>query len=149
MTDKELWHEFCAKSGTDEKTPYEAWQFGEAADELASLVKRGIKTATASAHAAYESDGERVPEAGDFSVILDSEDNAVCVIKDTKVTLTPYRDVTEAHAFMEGEGDRTLAYWRQVHEPFFKDELAACGLDFDEDMLVVCEEFEVLYVGEN
>ena len=38
--------------------PYEAWAFGEAADELADLVLRGIKTATCSAYDLYEAEGE-------------------------------------------------------------------------------------------
>lgn len=31
-----------------------------------------------------------------------------------------YADVDERHAYAEGEGDRSLAYWRQVHEPFLE-----------------------------
>ena len=146
MTEKELWHEYCLKSGTDENTPYEAWAFGDDSDGLALLVKSGIKTATASAAELYALDGEPLPETGDFSVILDSNDDAVCVIRDTKITVTPYCEVTAEHAFREGEGDRSLAYWRQVHEPFFRNELESYGIGFDENMKVLCEEFEVLYV---
>jgi len=45
----------------------------------------------------------------------------------------------------EGEGDRTLEYWRSVHEPFFKEELAAINQPFDGRTKVVCEEFEVVF----
>ena len=125
--------------------PYEAWCFGTMADELASLVLRGIKTATASAYTLYELDEEPIPKAGDISVILDSSDKAVCIIRDTKVYTVPYREVSESHAYMEGEGDRTLDAWRQVHQEFFTGEMEAYGLEFTEDMLVLCEEFEVIY----
>ena len=125
--------------------PYEAWPFGVMADELADLVLNGVKTATASAFELYGIDEEPVPKEGDISVILDSSDEAVCVIRDTKVYAVPYREVSERHAYMEGEGDRTLDAWRQVHRAFFSREMESYGLEFSEDMMVLCEEFEVIY----
>ena len=62
--------------------------------------------------------------------------------------MTPYRDVTLEQAYKEGEGDRSLSYWRQVHEAFFRKEMEASGMTFTEDMGVVCEEFEVIYPKE-
>ncbi|MBQ4279729.1 MAG: ASCH domain-containing protein [Rikenellaceae bacterium] len=53
--------------------------------------------------------------------------------------------MSEEHAFREGEGDRTLTYWRKVHERFFKKELESVGQVFTEDMAVVCEEFHVVF----
>ena len=54
-------------------------------------------------------------------------------------------DLTAEHAFQEGEGDRTLASWRAVHEAFFTGEMERAGLTFTKEMPVVCEEFEVAY----
>jgi uncharacterized protein YhfF len=53
--------------------------------------------------------------------------------------------VTAEHAYREGEGDRSLSHWRGVHRKFFTQELEAEGLEFSEDMKLVCEEFEVVY----
>ena len=50
------------------------------------------------------------------------------------------------HAFLEGEGGRSLDYWRRVHMEYFTEELAAVGLSFDESSELVCEEFELAYV---
>ena len=82
MKAEELWSKFCNEKGIDVNTPYEAWQFGGDPDKLADLVVKGIKTATASAYDLYFVEGEEepVPEEGMFSVILDSCDEAVCVI---------------------------------------------------------------------
>ena len=139
MTAEELWKR-SGISGT-----YEAWAFGEAADKLAELVIRGIKTATCSAYDLYGIEGEPVPEAGEYSVILDSKDEAVCIIRTTKVTVIPFNRVSEEHAFKEGEGDRSLEYWREVHESFLSRELASVRLEFNEETKVVCEEFEVVF----
>ena len=122
---------------------YEAWSFGDDADELARLVKEGIKTATCSALCFYEMEGEVLPKVGEYSVILDSKDQAVCIIRTTKVYTTGFNQVSEEHAWKEGEGDRSLEYWRNTHRRFFIEELRKYDLDFNEDMELVCEEFEV------
>ena len=139
MTAEEMWH----KSGL--RGSYEAWAFGGAPDQLAELVMTGVKTATCSALALYEQEQEELPQAGDYSVILDAAGHAVCIIRTTRVYLAPFDQVSERHAYLEGEGDRSLAYWRQVHEEFFTEELKAAHLAFDEKMQLVCEEFEVVY----
>lgn len=145
MNAQEMWKSYSEKEGIT--AGYEAWAFGGAPDELAGLVLAGIKTATASAFPLYELEGEPLPKAGEYSVILDSRDEAVCIIKTTRVYVVPFDRVSAEHAFKEGEGDRSLAYWRQVHEEFFAEEMAAAGLAFDRNMQVVCEEFVLVYPG--
>lgn len=144
MTGKELWDLFTKENNIDENN-YEAWAFGVEADVLANLVVTGEKTATASAYPLYEVEDEPLPSAGEYSVILDSKDNAVCVIQTTKVYVIPFNEVTEEHAFKEGEGDKSLEYWREVHEKFFTECMEESGLEFTSDMKVVCEEFAVVY----
>ena len=139
MTAAEMWKQ----SGLAGE--YDAWAFGEAADKLAALVREGIKTATCSAYDLYEAEGEDLPLPGKTSVILDSADEAVCIIRTTRVYVVPFDEVTAEHAFREGEGDRSLAYWREVHESFLKEELSSIGRTFDGSTRVVCEEFEVIY----
>lgn len=125
---------------------YEAWAFGDAPDLLAELVCSGIKTATASSFPLYEAEGEPIPKEGEYSIILDSREDAVCVIRTTKVTVVPFREVSTAHAYKEGEDDRTLESWRTVHRDFFTREMSEIeGFAFTEDMPVVCEEFEIVY----
>ena len=139
MTAEEMWKQ----SGLAGE--YDAWAFGEAADKLAALVKAGIKTATCSAYDLYEAEGEDLPLPGDTSVILDSSDEAVCIVRTTRVYVVPFDRVSAEHAFKEGEGDRSLEYWREVHESFLKEELSSIGRTFDGSTRVVCEEFEVVY----
>ena len=144
MTKKELWKAFITNSNIDD-CEYEAWAFGVDADLLANLVANGEKTATASAYSLYALEGEPLPKEGDYSVILDSGDNAVCVIQNRRVTIVPFNEVTAEHAYKEGEGDKSLAYWKEVHEKFFTECLNEAGQEFTPDMKVVCEEFIVVY----
>lgn len=147
MKAEELWSEFCRETNTDPETPYEAWAFGGAPEKLARLVIQGIKTATASAYDLYAlDDSEAMPKVGDYSVILNSREEGVCVIRTTKLSVVPFDRVGPDQAYMEGEGDRSLAYWRQVHEEFFREELEAYGLQFSKEMKVLCEEFRLVYL---
>ena len=144
MTAKELWNEFITKTGTAD-CEYDAWAFGVDADQLAQLVVTGEKTATESAYPLYEVDGEPLPKAGEYSVILDSADNAVCIIRTEKVTVIPFNEVSADHAYKEGEGDKSLDYWREVHRKIFTEWMNEARLEFTTDMEVVCEEFSVVY----
>ena len=109
------------------------------------MVATGEKTATASAYPLYEMDGEPLPEVGEYNIILDTDDNAVCITQTTSVTVVPFREVTAEHAWKEGEGDKSLAYWTQVHEAFFTACMEEARLEFTPDMKVIYEEFTVVF----
>ena len=151
MTAERMWKLFLAEQGISDQAPgaedppYDAWSFGVDPDELAQLVLCGKKQGTASAYALYELDGEEIPQEGGYNIILDGEDRAVCVTKTTKVYLAPFNEVTERHARLEGEGDLSLECWRRIHRDFFRPQFEEAGLKFTEDMIVVCEEFELVY----
>ena len=146
-----LWAEYCKQKNIPPDTPYEAWAFGadgETADKLAELVVRGIKFGTASAYDDYVAEDalDELPQVGDYSVILNSAEEAVCVIRNYDVYLRSFREVPPFHAYAEGEGDRSLAYWRRVHKAFFQACAAESGIPFTEESLVVCEKFSLEYV---
>lgn len=146
MTAPQMWEHFCSECNVDKATPYEAWPFGCCADNLGALVLLGHKTGTASAYEWYTTDpDDHLPQLGDYSVILDSLDNALCVIRTTRLEVLPFCDVPSEHAAKEGEGDRSLAYWRREHEKFFKGEFEGTDMRFRPDMPVLCEEFSVVY----
>lgn len=144
MTAEALWAAFTQACGVP-PCEYEAWAFGGAPDLLAGLVVRGEKTATASAGPLYALENEPLPQVGEYSVILNAQDEAVCIIRTTRVYTCPFHAVSPEHAYKEGEGDKSLAYWRAVHAEFFTACMAEAGLRFTPDMPVVCEEFELVY----
>jgi len=115
------------------------------ADELAELVDRGIKKATASSLWTLEKTDAPVRKIGDVFLITNWSGEAVCIVRITKVTIKPYSEITEAKARREGEGDKSLAYWRRMHQGYFERDLARFGLEFDESMPVVFEDFEKVY----
>lgn len=141
---QEYWNKFWA--GKDEPKSVSAWQFGVSPDELAQLVVAGVKCATCSGHVFYELEKEPLPKVDDYSIVLNSKDQPVCIIRTTEVNITPMNEVPEEFAYAEGEGDRSYKYWRDVHVEFFTSALKEVGLAFSEDMLLVCERFELIDV---
>jgi uncharacterized protein YhfF len=132
------------------KKGFQSWGFGDSgtmADELGALVKQGIKTATSGSLWEYELENEPLPQVGDLSVIIDGMGKAICIIETTEVTITPYNEVDASIAYDEGEGDRSLAYWRRVHWDFFERNFAGTTLQVSETMPLVCERFKVVFGG--
>lgn len=144
MTPQEMWNKYKQINPLigDE---IDAWAFGVEPDLLADLVFKGEKTATASAYDLYVLEDEPLPQVGTFDVILDSQNQAVCIVEITKVSVELFNQVSAQHAFKEGEGDKSLAYWRQVHEDFFRDCLGEVWLTFTPESKVVLEEFRKVY----
>ena len=127
---------------------YSAWHFCDNqadADELVELVLAGRKRATAGALWSYEAEDEPLPRAGDFSVITDWSGAARCIIRTVTVEVVAFDAVSEEFAAAEGEGDCSLAFWRDAHRAAFSRELEASGRSPQPDMPVVCERFEVVF----
>ena len=150
MNDKtqQYWNTFW--EGKISPTLVTAEQFGleysEMADELAQLIIIGKKSATCSAYDSYQLENEPLPEKGSYTIILNSQDEPVAIIKTTDVQILPMNEVSEDFAAAEGEGDLSYSYWWEGHKRYFTLELAEYGKDFSEDMLVVCERFELVDV---
>ncbi|MGW8251230.1 MAG: ASCH domain-containing protein [Anaerolineales bacterium] len=127
-----------------------AWSFGnspEMADTLGSLVLQRVKNATCSMLWGYESDGEPLPQLGELSIILDGDDNPLCIIETVEVEVKPMNDVDEKFAYEEGEGDRSLTYWRETHWRYFSKICKQKKISPAENMPLVCERFRVVYPG--
>lgn len=145
MAAHQYWNQYW--KGKEMPKTVTAWQFGADPDSLAKLVIDGSKTATCSGYDFYELENEPLPKVGDYSIILNSKDEPVAIIKTVEVTIQPMNEVPEEFAIAEGEGDRTYQYWKDVHIRFFTEELRKIGRDYTEDMLLVCERFSLVDVN--
>ena len=145
MTTDKYWENFIEENPDYKDKAYEAWQFGEDPDTLAELVVQGTKTLTCSSLREYQVENEPLPEVGDVSLILDAADQPKCVIENTKVYTMKFSDVDADIAYKEGEGNRTLAYWRKSHLEFFEWLYEKLGHEFSESEEIVVEEFRVIY----
>ena len=106
----------------------------ELADELLDLVIRGVKTATCSTEDQASTPGARW-------IVRDGHGQPRCVVEITEVTYRRFGEVDDAFAYDEGEGDRSLDYWRQAHRNYFGRQGK-----FREDMMLMCERFRLVEV---
>lgn len=153
MTAEKLWNKFCSEMKMDEATPYEAWSFGgeaDSADELLQLVLQGRKFGTASAYDEYVAENalDDLPKVGDYSVLLRSNGEAACVIRNYDVYIRTFESVPPFHAYAEGEADRSLESWRDIHTKFFRPRLELMDKPLHAKSLIVCEKFTVEYTAE-
>jgi uncharacterized protein YhfF len=133
----QIWDSFVAVVGAavPAEAP-EAWAFGPDGDpelqiHLAHLAASGTKRATTSILDDYAD--EPLPRPGDYCVILDGSGRPTCIVRTTRVEVRRFGDVDAAFADAEGEGDRTLSYWRRSHLESF----AAQGRDVIDHTRVV------------
>jgi uncharacterized protein YhfF len=118
----------------------ESFAFGDSpalADELLALVLAGRKTATCWA----TSEGGKGVEVGKRWIVNDGQGRARAILETIELTQRRFEEVDEGFAFDEGEGDRSLAYWRRAHTDYFTRR----G-EFAPGMEVYCERFRVVEV---
>ncbi len=115
------------------------------ADHCADLVKKGIKKATSSSLLGLQYRKEQLPKIGDFMVVTNWEGKAQCIVRTTSVRLRPFFSIDETYARTEGEGDKSLEYWKRTHWDYYTKELEPFGRVPRESMIVVCQEFEKVF----
>jgi len=124
------WLQFVGESPATTTLQYSSWYFADNekdADELVELVLAGVKRGTAASGWEYQHEGEPLPVAGALHIVTDYSGFARCLIRTTHIEVLPYRDVPASFAETEGEGDRSIEYWRSVHWPYFERVHARIG----------------------
>ncbi len=149
---RQEWRAYRGARSTGYTIPYgylPLGQYGdgpEMSDHLLDLIRSGPKRATTGLLWEYEHLNEPLPRVGSLELVIDFDAVPQLVTRDTSVVVQPFNTVTEAFAVKEGEGDRSLEYWRRVHWDFFSRVCEQIGRTPTEDMPVVCTEFEVVHL---
>ncbi len=118
----------------------ESFAFGDSpalADELLELVLIGRKTATCWA----ASEGGKGVEVSKRWIVNDGQGRARAILETVEVTRRRFEEVDVGFAHDEGEGDRSLAWWRRAHTNYFTRR----G-EFAPGMEVYCERFRLVEV---
>jgi len=149
---EKYWQDFIRSLVDKESVPnsYAIYQFSnrkQLADELAELVRTGIKTATSTLLWELECDGEPMPKAGDFAVVTNWEGDPRCILEILEVELKSFSEVDEQFAYDYGEGERTLAWWRKEMMQYYNKICKRIDKTPSENMSLVCERFRVLYAA--
>jgi uncharacterized protein YhfF len=147
------WEQFLNSMQSDKERPArfgESFAFGFTlpdAKEIAQLVLAGTKTARGSVLWASQADRRPVPIAGDFSIVTLGGDDPVCVIKTTDIRTIPFDEVTADYARDGGEGDRTLAGWREMYGKNIERECQRLAMAPHAKTPLLMERFRVVYAA--
>ena len=114
-------------------------------EDLLVLILAGKKTATADMLDFYKANDEALPKPGDLNLIMNSKAEPSAVIRTTSLEQKKFSEVDANFAIEEGEGDLSLEYWRKVHKTYFENWFQANQGEFSEDLMIICERFELLY----
>ncbi len=116
------------------------------ANECASLVLNNIKTATSPSLWWHQAHAEPIPQVGDLNIVTNWQGEAQCIIETTHVSVVAFDQISAEYAALEGEGDKSLAYWQRVHWQYYHRELAGTDFSPREDMPIICMMFKVVFV---
>ena len=116
------------------------WKFSSDNEKLISLVLNGEKRATTSLYNEYIKNKEPLPKIQQRSIILHEDNTDACLIEIENVIITEFKNITGELAFIEGEGDKSLEYYRNEHYKIFKN----IDSNFSDESKVVFEIFRVI-----
>jgi uncharacterized protein YhfF len=145
------WNQYLASVPRRQDRPrryVESFSFGFTpadAREIAPLVLNGTKTATGSVLWSYEADKKPLPVVGDHWIVIVGSDAPVCIIETTQVRIIPFDEVTADDAWAGGEGDRSLANWRDIYWEYITRECQRIGREPNTKAPLVMERFRVVY----
>ena len=121
---------------------------GPERDRLVDAILDGRKAATTSLMAELIHDHEPLPSSGRRTVLVNSDDQPLAVLRYGSVSVTRLGLVTLQHVVEEGEGYKSLTEWREANESFWTSENMRQALDdpnfiVDDQALVVLEAFHI------
>lgn len=145
----ELWIGFIQNNPKfKDRTMPESWYFCDNkkdADECAQLVVDGVKQATSTSMWWFETNNHPLPKIGDLYIITNWEGKAYAIIQTFKVEKIQFKEITQEYAEIEGEGDKSLEYWKNVHWDYYTREMKVKGQNPTKDMMIVCEQFKTIW----
>ena len=116
----------------------EKWKFGTDNNHLIELVKYGKKVATT-----YLYNEKDLPKIGETSIICYDDNTEACVIKTKDFKIMKFNEMTQELCKLEGEGDLSLEYWKNIHIKFFK----SIDKNFNENSKIIFQIFEVVKIN--
>ena len=82
---------------------------------------------------------------GDLAIFTSWQGQPLGIIENIAVTISPFNQITEEYAALEGEGDKSLAYWQRVHWDYYQRELEGSDYQCHPEMPLVCEQFKLIF----
>ena len=108
------------------------------------LIRNRQKNGTAHLEIDFVVNGTPRRAVGDYWLIVDFDSVPLYLVRIIDVLVFRFSDVPQSWAEVEGEGDCSLAWWRDAHRDYFSRQCALWGVPWHEDMQVVCERWDLV-----
>src|ERR1035438_2044747 len=95
---------------------------GAMRQRLNGLILDGHKRATAGLLLEYVREDEELESVGELLALLDDDSQRIATVVVTEISTVPFIEVPWKFAQAEGEGDESLAEWREGHRRFWSAE---------------------------
>lgn len=144
--EKRMWKNYISQYPDEKKSKYTAWHYGndeKTANVWADKVKNSEITAVSYCTASFSHENFQVPDAGEYSIILDWQNQPVCIIRTKGTSICAFHEVDDQMARKEGFLDQVQ--WQAVHRKIFKKICESLRKTFTEEQTVLFEQFEVVY----
>lgn len=146
----EIWQDFIIENDNykSQKKPISFYFCDNKVDanDCADLVVKEIKQATATSLWWFEKNKEKLPQIGDLYIITDWDGKAKAIIKTTKLEKVPYNEITADFALTEGEGNKSIEYWKKVHWAYYSREMKPFNETPTNNMIIICEYFKTIWI---
>ncbi|GAB5051741.1 ASCH domain-containing protein [Pediococcus ethanolidurans] len=146
---EKIWTDFSESHHLTNKTFQTRW-FGEQSNsaevqDLTNKILAGDKISTSKPLGYYSSEGEQIPQVGDYYVLLNADMHPVGIIETVVSELVPFFRVSAEHAYNEAEGDRTLSDWQERSQTKFTKQMKKYDRTFSTNDPIVCEVIKLVY----
>ena len=115
------------------------------ADELAELIRSGVKRAHASLLRDFQQSLETPPQPGEHLVVLDGQGQPRAIVRNRHVEKRLFCDIDAEFAGEAGEGDLSLRWWLAAHRQDFAERAEREGFEASESLELVLEYFELVW----
>lgn len=148
----ELWNSYIESNPEfkDEKIPTSDYFHNtkEDANRLAELTLNGKKKASSGLYMLYKQYQVDLPKVGTKQILTDFHGKAKAIIETKRVDTIPFHKISKEYAAWDmGTNVEPLQKWKKAHWDFFANVLEESGKKPTEEMLIVCERFEVIWTG--
>lgn len=114
-------------------------------DELIALYLAGEKSAGSSLVEDFKSCADPLPQVGNYWIVLNRQKEPQLLLKTIKIEIHKFAELPAYIALAEGEGDKSVEYWKKVHREFYTPYLQKWGIKNLDEAQVITEFFEIVY----
>ncbi len=119
----------------------------ETTEQIFELIASHDKTGTFTLPWIIERTDQPTPAVGDCIILIAYDGTPTQLVKLTDIVEVPFGEVTEEHTAIDGTPVRSLDIWKPMHTQYWNALLSPWSLTVSEDMPVLIEKFELLYVN--